>query len=49
MEVKSANGPPGILNEALPNNKSFGHIYVPSSGFVGCLQIGRSFKIFATS
>ena len=45
----SSNGPFGILLVALPNSKSFGHKYAPSSGDVGCRPFGLSFSKLAIS
>ena len=35
-------GPLGTLAVDLPNKRSLGHKYVPSSGNVGCLPMGLS-------
>ena len=47
--VDCLNGPLGTLNVHRPSSRSLGQIYVPSSGEVGCLPIGRSFTRFAAS
>lgn len=42
-------GPLGTLAVDLPNKRSLGHRYVPSSGDVGCLPMGLSFTKFVIS